>query len=144
MVYSRNLFFKDYRDLEDPYTEDIPLQPAKVGVSVTLHNVFFDTGSYTLKPESEPELNRLVKLLAENPGFRIELGGHTDNVGTFEYNRHLSENRAAAVARYLTDHGIHAPRISHTGYADTRPVDTNETEEGRARNRRTTFSIIED
>jgi outer membrane protein OmpA-like peptidoglycan-associated protein len=74
---------------------------------------------------------------------KIEISGHTDNVGTYDYNKTLSENRALSVLNYLTENGIETSRLKYAGYADTRPVATNDTEEGRALNRRTEFKVWE-
>ncbi len=81
--------------------------------------------------------------MRENPRLHIEISGHTDSRGTFAHNLTLSENRARSVRDYLIDKGIQASRLTYQGYADTKPVDTNETPEGRARNRRTEFQIVE-
>ncbi len=107
-----------------------------------LKNVFFETGKYELQPLSYPELNRLVELLNQTPEMRIELSGHTDNVGLAAANQTLSVNRAKAVYNYLIAQGINANRLSYKGYGDTRPVAPNTTDEGRAANRRTEFTIL--
>ena len=144
------LFYSDHFSLAgdhasyDPIRKEIPLQPVKVGETVILKNIFFDTDKYDLKPESKTELERLTDLLTKNPKLSIEISGHTDNVGTAVYNQKLSENRARAVYDYLIAHGVAASRLSYAGYGLTRPVDTNDTEEGRANNRRTEFSITND
>ncbi|HMS51179.1 MAG TPA: OmpA family protein, partial [Chitinophagales bacterium] len=113
-----------------------------VGAPVVLKNVFFETGKYELQPLSYPELNRLVELLNQTPEMRIELSGHTDNVGLAAANQTLSVNRAKAVYNYLIAQGINANRLSYKGYGDTRPVAPNTTDEGRAANRRTEFTIL--
>jgi outer membrane protein OmpA-like peptidoglycan-associated protein len=112
------------------------------GDPVVLRNIFFDTDSYALGPESMEEIGRLFRLLKENPSWTVEISGHTDNVGTFEYNQALSANRARSVVNVLTEMGLDPGRLSYKGYADTHPVDTNETEEGRANNRRTEFTVL--
>ncbi|MFN3306921.1 MAG: OmpA family protein, partial [Candidatus Kapaibacteriota bacterium] len=103
---------------------------------VRLNNIFFDFDKYELKPESFPELNRVVKILNENPDFRIHIEGHTDSIGTNEYNLQLSRKRAEAVRNYLVAKGIATYRIAIFGFGSTIPIATNETEEGRALNRR--------
>jgi outer membrane protein OmpA-like peptidoglycan-associated protein len=144
------LFYSDHFSLSgehasfDPILKEVPLQPLKVGETMILKNIFFDTDKYDLKPESMTELVRLTDLLNKNPGLSIELSGHTDNVGTDAYNQKLSENRARAVYDYLVANGITSGRLSYAGYGLTRPVDTNDTEEGRANNRRTEFKITND
>jgi outer membrane protein OmpA-like peptidoglycan-associated protein len=107
-----------------------------------LKNVFFESDSYALKKESRIELNKVVKMLQSNPGIRIEIGGHTDNTGTAEYNQKLSENRAETVMNYLVGAAIQPERIVSKGYGLSMPVDTNTTEEGRAQNRRTELKVI--
>jgi outer membrane protein OmpA-like peptidoglycan-associated protein len=92
---------------------------------------------------SYTELNKLEKLLAENPGMRIEIAGHTDKIGTSDFNIELSKRRANAVVNYLTDKGIDARRLSSLGFGDTRPLASNDDEkEGRALNRRVEFKIV--
>ena len=88
-------------------------------------------------------MDKVVQLIAKNPGIKIEIGGHTDNVGTNDYNLTLSENRAEAVYDYLTKHGISPSQLIYKGYGEHVPVDTNDTDKGRANNRRTEFKIIE-
>jgi outer membrane protein OmpA-like peptidoglycan-associated protein len=131
---------KTYTELS-PYLKDISLQPTDVGTVVTLKNVFFDFDKTELKPESFVELDKLVSYLQQN-SLRIEIGGHTDNQGSDEYNDRLSENRAKAVYDYLVQKGIPANRLQYKGYGMRVPVADNSTEEGRAANRRTEFKII--
>ena len=108
---------------------------------VTLKNVFFDFDKTELKPESFVELDKLVAYLQHNT-VRIEIGGHTDDQGSEEYNDRLSENRAKAVYDYLIHKGIPSDRLAYKGYGKRMPVADNGTEEGRATNRRTEFKII--
>ncbi len=142
------LFYSDHFSLigthsaDNPFVRNIPLQEVRVGESVILKNIFFDTDKFEIKPESEVELLRLIRLLQENAQICIELSGHTDNIGTREHNEALSYNRARAVFEYLVRHGIAKERLSFTGYGFSRPIDTNDTEPGRANNRRTEFKII--
>ncbi len=149
VVKNNYLFFSEYfsygetRTAIEPYERDIPLQPIHEGFRVVLRNVFFDTDSYTLKPSSLPELERLLLLLEQNPGLNIEISGHTDDTGSFEYNLSLSEKRARRVYDFLVEEGIDPERLRYAGYADTQPVDTNQTEEGRAMNRRTEFRVLQ-
>jgi len=88
------------------------------------------------------ELDRLVVLLNENPGIRIEISGHTDNIGKDADNKTLSESRAKSVVTYLRMKGIQESRLTYKGYGATRPVASNETEDGRALNRRTEMLVI--
>ncbi|MBO7494285.1 MAG: OmpA family protein [Bacteroidales bacterium] len=139
--YSENFQIeKSYTELS-PYLKDISLQPTDVGTVVTLKNVFFDFDRSELKPESFVELNKLADYLMKN-AIRIEIGGHTDDQGSEEYNDRLSENRAKAVYDYLIQKGIPAERLQYKGYGMRLPVADNSTEEGRAANRRTEFKIV--
>ncbi len=85
----------------------------------------------------------LIKLLNDNPTVKIELGSHTDNKGSDEYNMKLSDNRSKSVVAYLIAKGIAATRLVAKGYGETKFIDTNETDEGRQNNRRTEFKILE-
>jgi len=126
------------------YTElrkDLLLVPLQIGETVKLNNVFFEAGLPTLRPESYPELNRLIEVLKENPGIAIDLSGHTDHGGDATTLLHLSQNRVVTVKGYLVAHGIAEDRITGTGYGDTRPVAAGDTEENRRRNRRVEFKI---
>jgi outer membrane protein OmpA-like peptidoglycan-associated protein len=139
--YSENFQLeKTYTELS-PFLKDIALQPTDVGTVVTLKNVFFDFDKTELKPESYVELDKLADYLRTN-SIRIEIGGHTDDQGSDEYNDRLSENRAKSVYDYLVGKGIPAARLQYKGYGKRVPIADNSTEEGRAENRRTEFKII--
>lgn len=125
------------------FTKNIDLQPIEAGRSVVLKNVFFDVDKYDLKPASHTELNKLTELLNANPTIKIEISGYTDNQGNAAANQILSENRAKAVYQYLIDHSISGTRLMYKGYGQTNPIATNDTEEGRALNRRTEFRVLE-
>lgn len=127
----------------NPFIKNIPLQRIEKGKQVVLKNVFFETNSFALLSESRIELDRLVGLLTKNPSMHIEIEGHTDNVGTMEYNMGLSAKRAKAVMDYIINNGIASSRLSYSGWGYNRPVADNDTEEGRALNRRTEFRVIE-
>lgn len=142
LFYSEN-FTLTQADFAKPYLIDVPLHPIRPGEKTILRNIFFDTDKYSLKPESKAELDRLLKLLNENISIRIQISGHTDNVGAPEHNRILSENRAKTVVEYLTANGIDKNRLTAKGYGETQPYATNSTEEGRAQNRRTEFMVIQ-
>lgn len=103
---------------------------------VTLTGVLFDFNKSTLKPKSDPVLERVRLLLTKNAALKLEVQGHTDNAGTDAYNQALSEARAAAVVAWLTQHGIAAGRLSAKGYGKMVPVADNRTDEGRSKNRR--------
>ncbi|MBW7936868.1 MAG: OmpA family protein, partial [Flavobacteriales bacterium] len=129
-------------DSLQPFTVDVPLQPIEVGGSVVLRNVYFDTDRFDLLADSKVELTKLVALLTANPGMKIEIGGHTDNMGSKSHNQKLSENRAKAVYDYLITKNINANRMTYKGYGDSLPIADNATEEGRSLNRRTEFKVI--
>ncbi len=121
---------------------DLYLDPIAVGATVRLNNIFFDFDKTTLKPESYKELNKVVDFLESNSSVSVEIAGHTDNKGSDEYNENLSQGRAQAVVDYLNSQGIDESRIEARGYGESMPVDTNETDEGRAINRRVEFTIL--
>jgi outer membrane protein OmpA-like peptidoglycan-associated protein len=121
--------------------KDIPLKRLEVGTTIVLRNIFFDTGKATLRPESTAELERLQKLLTETPALKLEMAGHTDDVGEAAMNQDLSQRRAQAVVAYLTQHGIAAARLTAAGYGETKPVAPNTTKAGRQLNRRTEFKV---
>ena len=143
LYYSENISLAGENSSSDPLIKDVPLEPIKVGATMVLKNIFFETDKYDLKENSKFELNKLIELLETNPGLILEIGGHTDNVGSPDYNQTLSENRAKTVNQYLVDNGIEQSVLIYKGYGETKAVDTNDTEEGRANNRRTEFKVIE-
>jgi OOP family OmpA-OmpF porin len=108
-----------------------------------IENVTFDFNKAEIKPEFHAELNRVAEVLARNYETKIEVGGHTDNVGSEKYNQGLSERRANAVMEYLVSKGVGKYRITAEGYGFSRPHTTNDTEEGRAENRRVELNAIE-
>ena len=115
----------------------------KVGSTFVLHNIFFDYDKATLLQQSYNELHNLLDILQSHPMMKIEICGHTDGHGSIDYNQRLSENRAKAVVDYLVSHGIDVRRLSYKGYGKSRPIATNTTEEGRAKNRRVEFVVKE-
>ncbi len=143
LFYSENISLTGENSSTDPMLKDVPLEPIKVGAKMVLKNIFFETDKYDLKELSKIELKKLIRLLETNPGMKIEISGHTDNVGSPEYNKTLSENRAKTVNKYLVENGIDQSRLLYKGYGETNPVDTNENHEGRANNRRTEFKVVE-
>lgn len=141
------LFHSEYFDMpnvptDEPFEITIDLQQLEVGKSVVLNNIFFDTDKFILKGESKTELEKLLTFLKENNEINIEIAGHTDNVGSSSYNQKLSENRAMAVSNYLIENGIDKTRLTYKGYGDSKPIASNDTDEGKAKNRRTTFTIL--
>lgn len=134
----------DLKDL-DEYQElerDLYLVPIEIGEKVRLNNIFFETGKWDLLPESFAELDKLVRILTDNPNMEIEINGHTDNVGNDESNLMLSQKRAAAVVNYILDKGISNTRLDSAGFGEAQPVATNDTDEGRRLNRRVEFMIV--
>ena len=138
---SENFSFRENKDYE-PIAINIPLTPIAKDSFVVLKNVFFETDKYDLKDESKAELNKLAEFLNKNKTLKIELSGHTDNVGDKKHNKTLSENRAKSVYNYLVANGIPAERLTFKGYGDSRPVVPNDSAEHRQMNRRTEFKVI--
>lgn len=122
--------------------KDLYLVPIEIGQVVRLNNVFFDFDKWNLRPESFIELDRVVKLLNENPKIEIEMSAHTDSHGSDEYNFKLSDNRARSVMEYILSKGIAPHRIRSQGYGETKPVVPNDTDEHRQLNRRVEFTIL--
>ncbi|MBA4849668.1 OmpA family protein [Emticicia sp. BO119] len=121
---------------------NIALQPFKPDTDIVLHNIFFDSGKADLKPESFFELDKLKLVLETNPKIKIEISGHTDNVGRDTDNLGLSQKRAEAVVNYLISKGVNAANIKAVGYGETRPIASNDTEESRQFNRRIEMKIL--
>lgn len=143
LFFSENFAMKEMKTEVDPFIMNVPLQAIKAGLKVVLKNVFFDTNKYDLKPESKVELDKLVTFLTTNPDMKIELSGHTDDVGNDNENQTLSENRAKAVYDYLIQKSVAPERLTHTGYGEKQPLAANDNEQGRAMNRRTEFKVLE-
>lgn len=142
LFHSENFSLKGYTSMQ-PYSLDVQLQKLRAGANIVLNNVFFESSKWDLLPSSKAELNKLATLLTMNANVRVEIGGHTDNVGNDESNQLLSENRAKSVVEYLVKQGVAAERLSAKGYGETVPIESNDTEQGRAKNRRTEFKILE-
>ena len=158
LFYSENFNLLETSSFDKPFILDIALQPIP-GAQATgeggkpainpppgakptaLRNVFFQTGSAALLPSSTVELDRLAALLQENPALNMQINGHTDNIGEESTNLVLSENRAKAVQDYLLQKGIAPERLHYKGFGESQPVESNETPEGRSRNRRTEFVV---
>ena len=130
---------KEYKEIE----RDLYLVPIEVGVPVRLNNVFFDFDKSTLRKESFPELDRVVILMKENPKLKVEIAGHTDEKGTDEYNQRLSQRRTNSVVKYLADKGVASARLVPKGYGEKQPIATNATDDGRQKNRRVEFVVLE-
>lgn len=139
------LFYLDLVDLKkittDIISKDFYVQKLEVGAKVVLKNIFFETGKATLKDESFQQLNTVVEFMNDNPSLKLEISGHTDNVGALNYNIKLSDSRAKSVVQYLVSQGINASRLTAKGYGPNQPVDSNKTAAGKAKNRRVEFKI---
>jgi len=129
-------------DNGEAFVLEVPMSPIEVNNSVVLKNVFFETAKFDLKLSSEVELKKLTLFLLNNPTISIEISGHTDNVGSESDNQVLSLNRAKEVKAYLVNKGINADRLVAKGYGDSMPLSSNDTKEGKAKNRRTEFKVI--
>jgi outer membrane protein OmpA-like peptidoglycan-associated protein/tetratricopeptide (TPR) repeat protein len=141
LFYSEN-FSLSSDSLLRPLVINIPLQPVLAGANIILKNIFFDLNKFSLKSESTAELDLLVTFMQENPNLKIEISGHTDNVGNTSENNTLSLNRAKAVTEYLAGKGIASGRMSYRGYGSTKPVASNDNERGKSLNRRTELRVI--
>lgn len=131
-----------YNNEVNPLIKDLYLNKIEVGVTVRLKNIYFDFDKTTLKSESFVELDKVVDLLKTNPSVEIEISGHTDSKGSDDYNLNLSQGRSQSVVDYLISQGIESYRLSAQGYGETKPIDSNDTEEGRANNRRVEFTVL--
>ncbi len=141
------LFYLDVIDVtgktyDEVIVRNFELDRVEVGAKVVLQNIYFETGKATLKPESYTTLNSVVKLMRENPTLRLEISGHTDNVGSLKLNTKLSGDRAKSVVNYLVKQGINSGRLTYIGYAYNQPIAPNTTAEGRAKNRRVEFKVL--
>lgn len=130
---------KGFREITNKSLKLIPIEEGQI---VRLNNIFFATGKSTLNSESFPELNRIATSMLENKTLTIELGGHTDNTGSAEFNLKLSQDRADTVREYLIGKGVEPDRVASKGYGETVPVAKNDTPEGQQRNRRVEFKIL--
>jgi OmpA-OmpF porin, OOP family len=130
---------KGYQEIKG---KDLKLIPIEIDGIVRLNNIFFDLGKADLRPESAPELDRMVTTLNDLPKLVIEIGGHTDNTGGNAINAKLSQDRADAVREYFISKGIEPDRVASKGYGETKPVAANDTEAGRQQNRRVEFLIV--
>ena len=108
---------------------------------IRLSNALFAFDKFDLNDEARAMLDEVVAWLRDNPELTVEIGGHTDDRGSDEYNQKLSENRAKAVYDYFVQHGVEASRLSYKGYGESRPIATNGTEEGRQANRRVELKL---
>lgn len=139
--------FFSLRDIDRKRTQyfdvDIQLQPLEVGVTVVMNSIFYETNKFDLLDKSKAELEHLVGFMKLNPKVKVEIGGHTDDVGSNSDNQRLSEQRANAVRKYLLGRGVAENRVTAKGYGESKPIADNANEEGRALNRRTECRIVE-
>lgn len=137
-----NIDLRDTSKILKQTERQISVVPVEVGQHVTLNNLFFEVGKSEMTAASFPELDRVVRFLKENKLIEIEVGGHTDNVGSHDDNVKLSEARAKSVDVYFVQHGIDLSRIKYKGYGETQPLVPNDSEENRQKNRRVEFTIL--
>lgn len=142
LFYSDNFMLEGIHSASEPYIKKILLHPIRVGETMQLTNVFYEFDSWELKKESVSELDRLYRLLKDNPVYIVEVAGHTDSIGSVTYNLTLSEKRAKSVVTYLNGKGIGAERLRYKGYGATSPIGNNVTDEGRRLNRRTEVRVV--
>jgi outer membrane protein OmpA-like peptidoglycan-associated protein len=139
------LFYLDVVDLKkepgDQINKDFMLNKLEIGAKVVLKNIFFETGKANLLSDSYQQLDNVIVFLKDNPTVKLEVSGHTDNVGSRNSNMKLSQNRAKAVNEYLIGKGIDKGRLESVGYGPDQPIGDNKTAEGKAQNRRVEFKI---
>jgi outer membrane protein OmpA-like peptidoglycan-associated protein/Tol biopolymer transport system component len=142
LFYSQNINLKESASKQKPYELEILLEPLTANSKITLNNVFFDFDKSDLQATSFVELDKVAELLQKNPTIKIEIAGHTDNKGDKKYNQILSQKRAETVVNYLVQKGIAKTRLVAKGYGDTVPLVANDTEENKAKNRRTELKVL--
>jgi OmpA-OmpF porin, OOP family len=144
---NQNLDLRDFTKDGQLVSKNITLAPIEVALveentKIILNNIFFDFDKSILKSESFPELNRIATLMKEKPTMQVEISGHTDPTGPEAYNLGLSERRAKAVSKYLTEQGVDSDRIKTAYFGETQLLDTSNTREGNRKNRRVEFKIL--
>jgi outer membrane protein OmpA-like peptidoglycan-associated protein len=139
--YNATCTVVDNNNLKGSATAPVSVAAAATKKTIVLRGINFDFDKAVIKPEAEPVLDAAVDVLKENSDVHVRVGGHTDSVGTDEYNQKLSERRANAVRDYLVKHGIDASRLTAVGYGESQPVADNKTKDGRAQNRRVTLDV---
>lgn len=140
---SQNLNLSSRKKIPDNVEVVLQLPPIQERGTIQINNLFFESKSFQIAPESAPELDRLAEIVKENPEIEIQIEGHTDNVGKKKDNLLLSEKRALAVAEYLSKrHSIPMQRIQTRGFGDSVPLNKNDSDEGRRKNRRVNFTIL--
>ncbi|PLX09706.1 MAG: hypothetical protein C0596_01415 [Marinilabiliales bacterium] len=127
----------------EPVEVNFEVKPIAVGEAVELRDIYYPTASYTIDNKSLAVLDGFIEFMNDNPGVKVEIRGHTDNTGSYQGNINLSNQRAKSVYDYLVAHGINSSRLKYRGYGPDKPIASNDNEDGRAKNRRTEFFIIE-
>jgi outer membrane protein OmpA-like peptidoglycan-associated protein len=140
-VYESRYISRIDSTFKTPARIDVKIEPIELNKSYRINDIYFDFNKSDLTHESKAVLDQLIEFLEENPKIQIQIQGHTDNIGNDADNLHLSANRARSVYNYLVDKKIKSTRLTYRGFGKTMPVANNDTEEGRARNRRTVFII---
>jgi outer membrane protein OmpA-like peptidoglycan-associated protein len=138
----QSLAFDYSEGTQENVTVDIYLEKAEKGSKVVLNNIFFDTDKWDLKEESKTELDLIVKYMQTNPKIKVQISGHTDNVGDRVYNQKLSEKRATSVVDYLINAGIPKEQLVIKGFGEVKPQVENNSPENKAKNRRIEFEIL--
>lgn len=140
-VYESKYIARVDTTFRTPAQVDIEMRPIELNKSYRINDIYFPFNSFDLSAESKAVLDQLIVFLVENPSIHIEIQGHTDNIGDDASNLKLSENRSRSVYTYLIEKGVDETRLTYKGHGETMPVASNESEEGRAKNRRTVFVI---
>jgi outer membrane protein OmpA-like peptidoglycan-associated protein len=142
IAIGKNIDLTEIKEFKEIDGDDLKLVAIKEGEKVPLNNIFFEYAKATLRSESFPELDRIAETLKSNVSLTIEIQGHTDNVGSNESNLKLSQDRAESVRSYLLSKKLPANRVTSLGFGETRPIASNDTEEGKSQNRRVEFVIV--
>ena len=142
-AFSSKYISKEDSSFISPKKIDIDIKPLEVGETYRINDILFKTDSFSLTSASKIVIDKFINFLNENPHMKIAIHGHTDNLGGDLHNLILSENRAKSVYEYMISKEINQRRLSYKGFGDSKPIDNNSSEEGRAKNRRTEFVIIE-
>jgi len=142
-AYDTKLVKIDTGGTNNVITSNAEMKQVEVGKTYDLHDIHFATNSYTLTKETRSIIDLFIEFLNENPTIKVEIQGHTDNIGNDDANQELSEQRAKSVYQYVVSKGIDSDRLRYKGYGESQPIAPNTTPEGRAKNRRTVFLIFE-
>ncbi|MEI6820416.1 MAG: OmpA family protein [Bacteroidota bacterium] len=141
-AYESKYISKEDETFQQPTTVELKIKPIEVGGSYQLKDINFATNSYVLNKESMLIIDGFIQFLKENERIKVEIQGHTDNVGNEKANQVLSENRAKSVEEYMIQQGLSPLRLKYKGYGASKPIASNQTDVGKAKNRRTVFVII--